>query len=279
MRRRNLAFSFGSLILLAVGTAFIIVSARRAHSLARLQTDFVAGVSHELRTPLAVICSASDNLAEGVIADASHSARIYGKLIRDEGRKLTGMIEQILQYAGRQRGSRRCNLQPEDINSIAEAALQQLQSAIAAAGFSIKKSLAPDLPRINADAAALSQVIQNLIQNALKYSDHTRWLAIRTLKIDGKRGVEVQLAIEDKGMGIAAADLPRIFEPFYRGGDATAAQIHGTGLGLYMVRETLVSMGGNISAKSTPDKGSIFTIHLPALPDSDDRSIASSNEG
>jgi signal transduction histidine kinase len=269
-RRRNLAFSFGSLLLLGVSTAFIIVSARRAQSLARLQIDFVAGISHELRTPLAVICSAGDNLAEGVIADKSSSTKKYGELIRNEGRKLTGMIEQILQYAGGQQGRRRYNLRPEHLSDIADASLHQLQPAIAEAGFEVEKSLVSDLPRINVDAAVLSQAIQNLIQNALKYSGQSRWLAIRTSKIPSKRGADVLLTVEDNGMGIASADLPHIFEPFYRGNAATDAQIHGTGLGLYMVREALISMGGNIGVKSTPGKGSIFTITFPALPDSED---------
>jgi signal transduction histidine kinase len=268
-RRRNLAFSFGSLLLLAVSTAFIIESARRAQSLARLQIDFVAGISHELRTPLAVICSAGDNLAEGVIAEASQSARKYGELIRNEGRKLAGMIEHILQYAGGQKGRRRYSLRPEPLNNIVDAALNLMQPAIAEAGFSVETNFASALPRINVDATALSQAIQNLIQNALKYSGQSRWLAIRTSKAQGKRGAEVHLTVEDKGIGIAGADLPHIFEPFYRGSAATSAQIHGTGLGLYMVREALISMGGNIHAKSSPGKGSLFTIQLPALPDSE----------
>jgi signal transduction histidine kinase len=268
-RRRNLAFSFGSLLLLALSTAFIIASARRAQSLARLQIDFVAGISHELRTPLAVICSAGDNLADGVVAEASQSSRKYGELIRNEGRKLTGMIEQILQYAGGQKGRRRYNLRPEHLNDIADAALNQMQPAIVEAGFSVEKSFASGLPRIHVDATALSQAIQNLIQNALKYSGQSRWLAIRTLQVPNKRGADVLLTVEDKGMGIASADLPHLFEPFYRGSAATEAQIHGTGLGLYMVREALISMRGKISAKSTPGKGSIFTVTLPALPDSD----------
>jgi signal transduction histidine kinase len=269
-RRRNLALSFGSLLLLAVSTAFIIASARRAQSLARLQIDFVAGISHELRTPLAVICSASDNLAEGVIADTGPSTRKYGELIRNEGRKLAVMIEQILQYAGGRKGRRRYNLRPEPLNDIAEAALHQLQPALVDAGFTVEKSLAPDLPRIQVDAAVLSQGIQNLIRNALKYSGQSRWLAIRTLKVPNKRHTDVHLTVEDKGMGIDGLDLPHIFEPFYRGNAAVSAQIHGTGLGLYMVREDLISMGGSISVKSAPGKGSSFTIALPGLPDSED---------
>jgi signal transduction histidine kinase len=189
------------------------------------------------------------------------------------------MIEQILQFASVQRSRRFYNLRPEHINEIAGIALEQAQPAIAAAGFSAERSLDPDLPRINADAAALSQAVQNLIHNALKYSGESRWLAVRTVKARVKRGTEVQLIVEDRGMGIDSEDLPHIFEPFYRGGAAAAAQIHGTGLGLFMVREVLASMGGSISAKSAPGKGSTFTIHLPALQGAEDDSISAASKG
>jgi two-component system, OmpR family, sensor histidine kinase SenX3 len=266
LRRRNLAISLGSLVLLALSMGFIMVSARRAQTLARLQIDFVAGISHELRTPLAVICSAGDNLAEGITENSSQSTRKYGELIRDEGRKLAGMIDQLLQFASLRRTRHQFNLQPKDINEIAESALKQMRPTIETAGFSVEKTFEDSLPLLNVDAAVLSRVIQNLLQNALKYSGESRWLAIRTAKTSTRRGTGVQLIVEDKGFGIDSKDLPQIFNPFYRGSVAAAAQIHGTGLGLFMVREALNSMGGSISVKSVPGKGSTFTLYFPALP-------------
>ncbi len=268
LRRRNLAISFGGLLLLAASMALILINARRAQRLARLQLEFVAGISHELRTPLAVICSAGDNLAEGVIGDSSQSTKKYGELIRGEGRKLAGMIERILQFAGLQRGLRRYNLRPLQINDITESALKQAETAIASAGFSVETSFAPGLPTVSADPDALSQAIQNLIQNALKYSGARRRLAVRTGEAADKRGSEVWLAVEDQGIGIDKEDLAHIFEPFFRGKMALSEQIHGTGLGLYLVRETLASMGAKISVKSAPGKGSRFTIHFAAAPGS-----------
>jgi signal transduction histidine kinase len=237
----------------------------------------VAGISHELRTPLAVICSAGDNLAEGVTKDSSDSTREYGKLIRSEGRKLSRMIEQTLQFAGIQRGRHPYNPHPESINKIVSIALKQAKSAIQEAGFTVGKSLAADLPPVKVDAAAISRIIQNLIQNAIKYSGESRRLTIRTFKTSAKHGTEVLLAVEDEGMGIGSEDLPHVFEPFYRGGTAESTHIHGTGLGLFIVRETLASMGGSIDAVSTPGKGSTFTIHLPALPVSDKNSQPSNS--
>lgn len=278
-RRRNLALSFGSLLLLAASMALILVFARRAQRLAKLQIDFVAGVSHELRTPLAVICSAGDNLAEGIVSNSADSARKYGELIRSEGRKLAGMIEQILQFVSVRSGRRQYNLSSMNINDVASKALQQATPAIEASGFSVDTIFDPNLPTVNVDPAALSQAVQNLIQNALKYSGENRWMMIRTEKAQTKHGVEVRLVIEDKGMGIDHEDLAHIFEPFYRGTTAAAAQIHGTGLGLFMVQEALASMDGSITVKSIRGKGSIFTIHLPGNQPSTKGSSASAEKG
>jgi two-component system, OmpR family, sensor histidine kinase SenX3 len=271
-RLRNLAISFGSLLLLAVSMALIIVSARRAQRLARLQLDFVAGVSHELRTPLAVICSAGDNLAEGVLETSHRSAKEYGKLILNEGRKLSGMVEQILQYTATQRRTHSLNLRNTNLNEIVEAALEQMHPALVSAGFVVEKKLDSGLPAVRVDAAAITRCFHNLIQNAIKYSRESRWIGIRTAIAPGKRNPEVRLIVEDKGMGIDGEDLLHIFEPFYRGRAAAAEQIHGSGLGLFLARETIISMQGKISVKSVPGKGSAFTVRLPAAPLSEDNS-------
>jgi signal transduction histidine kinase len=278
-RRRNLALSFGILLLLAGSMAMIIVFTRRAQRLAQLQIDFVAGVSHELRTPLAVICSAGDNLADGIIAASGGSARKYGELIRNEGRKLTAMVEQIMAFASVRREKRQYALHPAHINEIAAASLREMETAITAAGFSVERTFDRDLPMVLVDTAALSQAVQNLIQNALKYSGESRWLAIRTEKALTRRGAEVRLTVEDKGMGIDSEDLRHIFEPFYRGRAAASEQIHGTGLGLFMVREAVASMGGTVSVRSARGKGTALTIHLPGLPQSAGRSTSNDGEG
>jgi signal transduction histidine kinase len=266
-RRRILAISFGSLLLLAASVALILVTARRAQRLSQLQIDFVAGVSHELRTPLAVICSAGDNLAEGVVTESGEAVRNYGNLIRGEGRKLSAMVEQIMQFAGTGTGRRNYSLRPVRINGIVAAALKQAQPMIADTGFSVETVLSADLPQAHTDPSAISQILQNLIQNAIKYSGEKRLLCIRTAICRIGPGTGIELAVEDRGIGIDGKDLPHIFDAFYRGSAAIARQIHGTGLGLFFVQETLASLGGDIRVESTPGFGSVFTIRLPAAPD------------
>jgi signal transduction histidine kinase/type II secretory pathway pseudopilin PulG len=260
-RRRNLLLSFGVLLLLAVSMALIIVTTQRARRLARLQMEFVAGVSHELRTPVAVICSAADNLAEGFVG-AKDQVKEYGALIRNEGRRLAGMIEQILRFAAGQSRPASYALGPVPVSEALDRVLGNIATLPEAEGFTVEREIDPDLPPVQADAAALNHCLENLVMNALKYGGEQRWARLRAGKTDG--GTRVRIGVEDRGAGIDAADLPHIFEPFYRGKAAQAAQIHGAGLGLSLARDIAEGMGGRLEARSEPGRGSTFTLELPA---------------
>jgi signal transduction histidine kinase len=259
-RRKNLTVSLGVLALLAVSIALIIISSRRAERLARQQMEFVAGVSHELRTPLAVIRAAGENLSDGVIAEGEQVRR-YGALIASEGRRLTEMVEQALEFSGIQSGRKTYQMSPARIDEIIAEAMAASQAMIKEGGFEIEKDIQSGLPMIAADRAALSRAIQNLLSNAVKYSGENRWIRIRASSDER----QVSIAIEDRGMGIEAADLPHIFEPFHRGRAPLAAQIHGNGLGLSLVRHIITAHGGEVGVESKAGSGSSFTLRLPAV--------------
>lgn len=262
-RRRNLAISFGVLILLSASVAMIIISTRRAQRLARQQMEFVAGVSHEMRTPLAVICSAGENLADGVI-DERRQVRRYGALIESEGRRLSAMIEQALEFAGMQSGRQNYALRPTDVGSAVESAVAACAPLIRESEFKIEKDIPDDLPVIAADSAALSRAIQNLLTNAMKYSGENLSIKIKAERVATNRGDEAQITVEDHGLGIAPAELPHVFEPFFRGSGVIDAQIHGSGLGLSLVKHIIEAHGGRVTVKSVERQGSAFTLHLPA---------------
>jgi signal transduction histidine kinase len=259
-RRRNLVLSFGVLLLLAVSMALIILSAQRARRLARLQMEFVAGVSHELRTPVAVICSAADNLAEGFVG-AKDQVKEYGSLVRNEGRRLAGMIEQILHFAAGQSRQAGYHLEPVPVAEAVARVLANISALPDAEGLVVEREIDPELPPVQADAAALTHCLENLILNALKYGGEKRWVRIRAGSTDGS---QVRIGVEDRGEGIDPADLPHIFEPFYRGKSARAAQIHGAGLGLSLARDIAEGMGGRLEVSSERGRGSTFTLELPA---------------
>ena len=262
VRRRNLSISFGVLLLLGVSVGFIVLSSRRAERLAKQQMEFVAGVSHELRTPLAVICSAAENLADGVIDNRDQIKR-YGGLIRDEGRRLTGMVEQVLEFAGAQSGRKTYELRPTDLSGVIEDAVAACHMQLVEGGFELEKNIASDLPMVNADAAALSRAIQNLLSNAMKYSGESRWigLSVKTVKSDG--GENVQIKVSDRGLGIQQSELSHIFEPFYRGKEVVASQIHGNGLGLSLVKHIADAHQGRVTVQSNAGQGSQFALILP----------------
>ncbi len=258
-RRRNLAISFGILLLLSVSVAMIIISTRRAQAVARQQMEFVAGVSHEMRTPLAVICSAGENLADGVI-DSPVQVRRYGALIESEGRRLSEMIEQALEFAGVQSGRKNYALRPTDVGGAIENAIAACAPLIREGEFEIEKEIADDLPVIAADNAALSRSIENLLNNAMKYSGESLLIKIKAERV----GDEAQITIEDRGLGITPSELPHVFEPFFRGRAVVDAQIRGSGLGLSLVKHIIEAHGGRVTVKSAELLGSAFTIHLPA---------------
>jgi signal transduction histidine kinase len=257
-RRKNLAISFGILSLLAVSVVLIFLSAHRAKLLAQRQMDFVSSVSHEFRTPLAVIYSAGENLADGVANEKGKVSR-YGDLIKGEGKKLSSMVEQILEFAGANSGKRKYDFRQTNIGKVVSDALRQCQPTIDEKGFEIETEIDESMPVISADEKALTQAVQNLIANAVKYSNGTRWL-----KVSAQNGAaSIKIAVEDRGIGIDKKELGKIFQPFYRSKAVVDEQIHGNGLGLSLVKQIVEAHGGKVAVESEIGKGSKFTIEIP----------------
>lgn len=261
-RRRNLAISFGLLGVLAAGMALIFIVARRAERLAKLQMQFVAGVSHELCTPLAVINSAAENLQDGVVED-SQQVREYGGMIRDQGRRLERMVDEVLLFAAGTFDRAGIELGPVELAGIVRQSLEVAEPMLRAAGFAVEKEISADLPVVVADPGAVSKCVENLVSNAVKYAGDKRWLAVRARVAAAERQPEVQISVEDKGIGIPAADLASIFEPFYRVQSVRDGQIRGVGLGLYLVKRLMEGMGGHVSVSSEPGRGTFFVLHFP----------------
>lgn len=277
-RRRNLAVSGGVFFLLALSMSLVLIASHRAQRLAQLQMDFVAAVSHELRTPLTVICSAAENIVDGLV-DSKQQLTRYGSVIRNQGRQLAGLVDQVLLFASTQEGKNRYQLRPLDVAEILKVVLGNTSALADRSGVTIRQEISTDLPQVMGDLPAVSQCLQNLIVNAIKYSGDSRWIGIRAWWEDSGGRAEVRISVQDKGIGISSADLPHIFDPFYRSPEVEAAQIHGTGLGLTLARRIAEAMGGRLTVISKAGAGSVFTLHLvPAAGrDVSSEAVASSN--
>ncbi len=232
--------------------------------LARTQMNFAASVSHELRTPLAVLCSAVDNIADGVVTGKEQFAK-YGSVIRNQSRQINALVNQVTLFASTQDRDRWYVRQPLAVKEVIEVAVAGTTELIHKNGFALEQHVQPDLPNVMGDLPALSQCLQNLVTNALKYGEEGRWISISAHAEESKdtRGREVRISVQDRGKGIDRSELPLIFEPFYRSPAAVAGQVHGTGLGLPIAKSIAEAMGGRLSVKSEVGVGSVFTVHLP----------------
>jgi len=257
-QRRNTALSASILGVLGLSAGLVFFSARRLQKVATQQVEFVAAVSHELRTPLAVIRSAADNLADGVVQDKDQAKR-YGALIRDESVRLTDMVEHVLEFAGADSPGRAAR-GPVDVAEAARGAVSGLAALIAERDARVAVD-ATDAPfKVNGDMSHLTRAISNLLGNALKYGGEAPQVSVRVQR--AAEGVKVSVA--DRGPGLAPSEIPHLFDPFYRGGRASEAQIPGSGLGLALVKRIVESHGGRVSAGNGASGGAVFTIELPS---------------
>ncbi len=265
IRLRNMAAS-GGLLLLIIATATMMVrSSRQAAKLAGLQMNFVAGVSHELRTPLTVIRTAAYNL-RGRVGVQPQALERYGKLIQEESEKLTRLVEQVLQFASARSGSLVKQTAPAPVAELIEDSATSAQ-ALAGPSVVIEKNIAEDLPMVLADGPALRHAIQNLIENAVKYGGgEQHWVGISASAPGGRDSQWVEIRVADRGPGIPSNEQGHIFEPFIRGRRAIEDQIHGTGLGLNLVKTIVEAHGGSIAVHSSPQTGTEFVIRIPAAP-------------
>jgi len=255
-----------SFTLLLSGAAIWAIQRSRmlsAIQLAKLQMEFVASVSHELRTPLAVLNSAADNIADGLVVGKS-AMKKYGTILQHQSRSMGHLVDEILLFASTEDGTNKYVLQPLEVTRIVDSIVLETAGLVAGAGFVLDRQIEPDLPLVLGDASGTSQCLHNLISNAVKYSLDHRRIALRAFSapVDYWSGREVRISVIDRGIGIDSSEIEHIFDPFYRSPRVNAAQIHGTGLGLSLAKRIAESMGGRVSVSSELSVGSTFTLHL-----------------
>jgi signal transduction histidine kinase len=264
-RMLNLLVTAGVLILMLASVAALFHFTRRAQKLAQLQLDFVAGVSHELRTPLTVIHTAAYNL-RGKMANNPAQVERYGTLIQQESGRLKDMVEQLLRFSSANAGH--VIQQPEPVSMDAVIA-QATESGLAplAPECVLEKHVDPDLPVVLGDGTALKQALQNLLSNAIKYgTEGGNWIGITASRVSAGSQQIVEVRVQDHGPGIPQDEQAHVFDPFFRGRRAKQDQVHGTGLGLNLVKKIVEAHGGSVAVRSDARKGTEFIVQLPAAP-------------
>lgn len=260
-RQRDLVISFSLLLLLLLSMTVWLIVMHRAQRLANVQMDFVAAVSHDMRTPLTAIASAADNIAHGLVREEAQLTK-YASTIGRQARKLAELVDQALQFAASRETTPRYSPQRIDIATAIDTALEGTADLIHTSGVTMTCDIQSDLPAVTGDPVGVLQCLQNLITNAVKYGGDSKSLAVRASLEHTDRGPEIHISVQDHGLGIASADLPKIFTPFYRS-PAIAGRIRGTGLGLAVARSVVEAMNGRVTVQSTLGEGSTFTLHIP----------------
>jgi len=244
---------------LIVAVALMLRTASREMKLTQMKADFVSNVSHELRTPLASIRVLAELLNLGRVNQPDR-VREYGAYIESEGRRLTQVINNILDFSRIESGRRLFQFESCDLKEVVNGTLEAFTVHLKQNGFTLSYE-APQsaLPNVVLDPDAIALALTNLLDNAIKYSGDIKEINVSVAQSDGF----VAIAITDRGIGIAADEQEKIFEKFYRVSTGLVHDVKGSGLGLSLVKHIAVAHQGKVTVRSKPGEGSTFTIHLP----------------
>ncbi len=267
--QRQRTWWFVAVVLAATATAGMgLVSARRAfrrqQHLSDLKSNFVSSVSHELRAPIASVRLLAESLDRGRITDEV-KRREYYHLIGQECRRLSSLIENVLDFSRIDQGRRRYELEPTDLLALVEQTVHLMQAYAAERGVQLRLERPASLdPPPALDGKAIQQALVNLIDNAVKHSPAGTTVAIGVSGGNGEAAAPLILAVTDQGAGIPAAERERIFEPFYRRGSELRRETPGVGIGLSIVKHVAEAHGGRVRVESEVGQGSRFVMELPA---------------
>lgn len=258
VRRNAFAYSMTLLVAIAVlGSVFVHRAVSQEMRLSQLRKDFVAAVSHEFRSPLSSIAMLAERLVSERSLTPAQLAE-YHRIIDHDARRLSALVSRLLEFGQIEAGKAAYPLAPVDLVAVTQEAIEPVRHVIG-----------PDRVRFNApatgplwirgDRVALSHAVQNLIENAAKYSPADAPIDVVCASANGSHFVEVM----DRGIGIPAAEHRKIFEKFYRGRDVAALNVQGVGIGLALVKHVMDSHGGSVSVESRAGDGSRFCLRFP----------------
>lgn len=233
----------------------------------RLQTvrqDFISNLSHELRTPLASLKALVETIRDSALDDPDAARRFLDRA-ESEVDALTQMVQELLELTRIESGKIPLRLSPTPLSAVVQPAVERLESQAGRKGLALDVALPEEIGPVLVDAPRISQVVANLLHNAIKFTPEGGRIAIWAEREAG--GDSVAVHVQDTGVGIPALDLPRVFERFYKADRARSSG--GTGLGLAIARHLVQAHGGRIWAQSREGEGSTFSFTLPLASEGD----------
>jgi two-component system phosphate regulon sensor histidine kinase PhoR len=234
-----------STVIIAVGLGIVWLAVRAERRASRLKSDFIANVSHELKTPLSLVRMFGELVASGR-HKGEVAAREYGAIITRESERLSHLIDNVLDFARLERGKASYDFAEGDVADLVERALEICRYRIEKEKLKLRTRIEPGLPPVRMDENALTLVILNLVDNAIKYAADGGEIEVSLGRVPGG----VQLEVRDFGPGIARDEISRVFERFYRARTARDRNVRGSGIGLALVRHIAEAHGGRVTVES-----------------------------
>jgi signal transduction histidine kinase len=229
----------------------------KQRELERLRSDLIAWVGHDLQTPLASIRAILEALADRVVDDPDNIQR-YLQMAQRDVRSLSLLIDDLFQMAQLDAGGLQLDLAPNSLSDLVSDTLESFSALAAQKTIHLSGEVAPDVDPVRMDAARIGRVLNNLVSNALRFTPAGGAVVVQARR-DGSR---VVVSISDTGEGIDPADLPHVFDQFYRGEKSRSRATGGAGLGLAIAQGIVKAHGGEISADSQPGQGTSFTLSI-----------------
>jgi signal transduction histidine kinase len=257
--RHNMMWTGGAFVVLLGSIGLAGGAVARQSRLSQMKSDFVSNVSHELRTPLSSIRVFGEYMRLGRVTRAE-KIQEYGEYIEAESRRLTQLINNILDFSKIESAEKQYRFCTTDVLELVEQTVAGFEMPLRESGVSIAfRAVGDPPPLLHIDKDAIAQVLMNLFDNAVKYSNGRKDLEV----IVSSSAKEVRIAVRDHGIGIPAPERKKIFEKFYRVGSGLVHDVKGSGLGLSIVAHVAKAHGGHVEVDSEVGEGSTFTIVLP----------------
>jgi len=239
------------------GRVLLLEDVTNVRRLETVRRDFVANVSHELRTPVAVIRANAETLLGGAKDDSVMAQRLMEGLHRNAER-LARLLADLLDLSRLDAGQYRLELAPVAVRAVTEQSLTAVETQAQKRGIEVHVEVPPAIS-VKADPKALDQILVNLLDNGVKYTQPAGHVWVEAREI----GEDIRIEVRDDGPGIAAKHRERVFERFYRADPSRSREAGGTGLGLSIVKHLVESMGGEVGVEPNAPRGSVFWLRLP----------------